>query len=219
MVFVHIARPAGLQFRRIQWRARRLCMGLAVLRVHRLSGVAHAGTRGAAGAVGSPVRLAVLEAGMPPHASTPLFDVPTAPGMETVVISAGAPIDGNRAVAAAEPTHLVGYATVIGQLARASLAGELDIRPVRVSTNSEPLLDEDRQAIARRGTRRFTTCGVHRDRRAGGRLRRRRGAACLRGRGCPGTRRRQRRARRSRRAGRPNAGHRTCQSHIPVHSL
>jgi phenylacetate-CoA ligase len=93
-------------------------------------------------------RLAVLAAGMPPHASTPLFDVPTAPGMETVVIPAGAPIDETiGAVAAVEPTHLVGYATVVGQLARASLAGRLDIRPVRVSTNSEPLLGEDRQAI------------------------------------------------------------------------
>jgi phenylacetate-coenzyme A ligase PaaK-like adenylate-forming protein len=96
----------------------------------------------------SPARLAVLAAGMPPHASTPLFDVPTAPGMETVVIPAGAPIDEIiAAVAAADPTHLVGYATVVGQLARASAAGRLDIRPVRVSTNSEPLLDEDREAI------------------------------------------------------------------------
>ncbi len=96
----------------------------------------------------SPAKLAVLSAGTPPHASTPLFDVPTSPVMETVVIPAGAPIDATIAsVAAVEPTHLVGYATVIGQLARASLAGRLDIHPVRVSTNSEPLLDEDRQAI------------------------------------------------------------------------
>jgi phenylacetate-CoA ligase len=92
--------------------------------------------------------LAVLAAGVPPHASTPLFDVPTAPGMETVVIAAGAPFDDVlAAVAAARPTHLVGYASVIGRLARASLAGQLDVRPVRVSTNSEPLLHEDRQAI------------------------------------------------------------------------
>jgi phenylacetate-coenzyme A ligase PaaK-like adenylate-forming protein len=96
-----------------------------------------------------PTRLAVLEAGMPPHASTPLFDVPTAAGMETVVIAAGAPFDDVRAaVAAARPTHLVGYPSVIGRLARAVLAGELDCRPVRVSTNSEPLLDEDREAMA-----------------------------------------------------------------------
>jgi phenylacetate-CoA ligase len=98
--------------------------------------------------VSRPARLAVLEAGVPPHASTPLFDVPTAPGMETVVIAAGAPFDEVlAAVAAAQPTHLVGYPTVIGRLARAALDGELRIEPVRVSTNSEPLLDEDRQAI------------------------------------------------------------------------
>jgi phenylacetate-coenzyme A ligase PaaK-like adenylate-forming protein len=96
-----------------------------------------------------PTRLAVLEAGMPPHASTPLFDVPTAPGMQTVVIAAGAPYDEVlAAVAVANPTHLVGYPSVIGRLARSVLAGELDCHPVRVSTNSEPLLDEDRRAIA-----------------------------------------------------------------------
>lgn len=94
-------------------------------------------------------RLAVLEAGVPPHASTPLFDVPTAPGMQTVVIAAGAPFDEVlAAVAAAAPTHLVGYPSVIGRLARAAAAGDLDCRPVRVSTNSEPLLEEDREAIA-----------------------------------------------------------------------
>ncbi len=95
-----------------------------------------------------PTRLAVLEAGVPPHASTPLFDVPTAAGMETVIIAAGAPFDEVlAAVSAARPTHLVGYASVVGRLARATLAGELRLNPVRVSTNSEPLLDEDRQAI------------------------------------------------------------------------
>lgn len=95
-------------------------------------------------------RLAVLSAGVPPHASTPLFDVPTAPGMQTVVIAAGAPFDEVlSAVAAAQPTHLVGYPTVIGRLARATIAGDLPIGPVRVSTNSEPLLDEDRQAVTR----------------------------------------------------------------------
>jgi phenylacetate-coenzyme A ligase PaaK-like adenylate-forming protein len=95
-----------------------------------------------------PARLAVLEAGVPPHASTPLFDVPTAEGMQTVVIAAGAPFDEVlAAVVAAQPTHLVGYPSVIGRLARAALAGDLRIKPVRVSTNSEPLLDEDREAI------------------------------------------------------------------------
>ena len=100
------------------------------------------------GQASAPTRLAVLEAGMPPHASTPLFDVPTAEGMQTVVIAAGAPFEQVlAAVAAARPTHLVGYPSVIGRLARAASANDLDCCPVRVSTNSEPLLDEDRQAI------------------------------------------------------------------------
>ena len=96
----------------------------------------------------APARLAVLEAGEPPHASTPLFDVATEPGMQTVVIPAAAPFEQVlHAVARAQPTHLVGYASVIGRLARAASAGDLAIRPVRVSTNSEPLSDEDRDAI------------------------------------------------------------------------
>jgi phenylacetate-coenzyme A ligase PaaK-like adenylate-forming protein len=41
----------------------------------------------------------------------------------------------------------VGYASVIGRLARATIAGDLAIRATRVSTNSEPLSDEDRDAI------------------------------------------------------------------------
>ena len=95
-----------------------------------------------------PARLVVLEAGEPPHASTPLFDVATGPLMETVVIPAAAPFDRVlRAVADARPTHLVGYASVIGRLARAGIARELKIRPARVSTNSEPLSEEDRDAI------------------------------------------------------------------------
>src|SRR5205823_12449627 len=44
-----------------------------------------------AGPLAGRSRLAVLEAGEPPHASTPLFDVITAEGMETVVIPGGAP--------------------------------------------------------------------------------------------------------------------------------
>ncbi len=95
-------------------------------------------------------RLAVLCAGEPPHASTPLFDIPITADTETVVIGAGAPFDEVlAAVAQARPTQLVGYASVIGRLAHAALAGELDIRPSRVSTNSEPLNEDDREAITR----------------------------------------------------------------------
>jgi phenylacetate-CoA ligase len=101
-----------------------------------------------AGSGDRPARLAVLAAGEPPHASTPLFDIATGPSMETVVIPAAAPFEQILGtVSDARPTHLVGYATVIGRLAHASIAGELSIRPVRVSTNSEPLSEEDRGAI------------------------------------------------------------------------
>ncbi len=102
----------------------------------------------AAGTESDPALLAVLESGEPPHASTPLFDVATGPAVRTVVIPAAAPFAQVRAaVADARPTHLVGYASVVGRLARASIAGELDVRPVRVSTNSEPLSEEDHDAI------------------------------------------------------------------------
>ena len=47
----------------------------------------------AAGTDGRLARLAVLEAGEPPHASTPLFDVAAGPSTSTVVIPAGAPFD------------------------------------------------------------------------------------------------------------------------------
>jgi phenylacetate-CoA ligase len=102
----------------------------------------------ASGSYPRPARLAVLEAGEPPHASTPLFDIATGPLMETVVVPAAAPFEQVLgAVTDARPTHLVGYASVIGRLARATIAGDLDIRPIRVSTNSEPLSAEDRDAI------------------------------------------------------------------------
>jgi phenylacetate-CoA ligase len=101
-----------------------------------------------AGAGTRPGRLAVLEAGGPPHASTPLFDVPITAGMQTIVIPAAQSFDELvAAVQRAQPTQLVGYASVVGRLARAAVAGRLEIAPVRVSTNSEPLTAEDRDAI------------------------------------------------------------------------
>jgi phenylacetate-CoA ligase len=67
-------------------------------------------------------RLVVLAVVEPPHASRPLFDVPTTEGMDTVVVAAGQPFEQIRsAVAEARPTHLVGYASVLARLARASL--------------------------------------------------------------------------------------------------
>ena len=102
----------------------------------------------ASGTDRSAARLAVLAAGEPPHASTPLFDIATEPATRTVVIPAAAPFDEVlRVVADTRPESLVGYSSLIGRLARAAMAGDLEIRPVRVSTNSEPLSEEDRDAI------------------------------------------------------------------------
>ena len=47
MVFVHARRLSGVQFGWLQRRSGRLRLGLAVLRVRRVSGLAHAGTGGA----------------------------------------------------------------------------------------------------------------------------------------------------------------------------
>jgi hypothetical protein len=85
------------------------------------------------------------------------------------------------AVADARRTHLVGYASVIGHLARAAIAGELDVRPVRVSTKSEPLSEEDRDAMeVALGHARPQPLGLDRDWRPGSRLRPRRWSSHLR---------------------------------------
>jgi phenylacetate-CoA ligase len=53
------------------------------------------------------------------------------------VIPAAEPFDQVlRAVADARPTHLVGYASVIGHLAREAIAGEPDIRRGRAPSRS-----------------------------------------------------------------------------------
>ena len=65
-----------------------------------------------------------------------------------------------RAVGDARPTHLVGYASVIGRLARAAIAGELHIRPVRVSTNWSCSVRRTAMRSTLRGVRRSTTSGA-----------------------------------------------------------
>jgi phenylacetate-CoA ligase len=95
-------------------------------------------------------RMAVIAAGAPPHASTPLFNTAINPAMKTVVVPAS--LDDDELVArvrAVDPTHIVGYASVVVRLARHTLAGDLDIGPTYVSTNSEPLPAEGREAIER----------------------------------------------------------------------
>jgi phenylacetate-coenzyme A ligase PaaK-like adenylate-forming protein len=90
----------------------------------------------------------VVTSGVPPHASTPLFSVDVEPPMETVVFPVSRPL--TEIVAAMNefrPTHLIGYSSVIGDLAAEAADGRLRIAPLRVATNSEPLLPETRALI------------------------------------------------------------------------
>jgi phenylacetate-coenzyme A ligase PaaK-like adenylate-forming protein len=92
----------------------------------------------------------VVTSGVPPHASTPLFSVDIEPPMQTVVFPVGRPIaETVAAMNRVQPTHLIGYSSVIAYLAEEAEAGRLRIRPLRVATNSEPLLPEARELISR----------------------------------------------------------------------
>ena len=92
----------------------------------------------------------VVTSGVPPHASTPLFSVSVEPPMETAVFPVSRPLaETVAAMNELQPTHLIGYSSVIGDLAAEADEGRLRIRPLRVATNSEPLLPEARALIER----------------------------------------------------------------------
>lgn len=46
-----------------------------------------------------------------------------------------------------QPTHLIGYSSIINELAYRALGGNLTISPQRISTNSEPLEEETRALV------------------------------------------------------------------------
>jgi phenylacetate-coenzyme A ligase PaaK-like adenylate-forming protein len=92
----------------------------------------------------------VVTSGVPPHASTPLFSVDVDPPMQTAVFPVSRPVSETvEAMNEAQPTHLIGYSSVIGDLAAEAAEGRLRIAPLRVATNSEPLLPETRSLIER----------------------------------------------------------------------
>lgn len=102
----------------------------------------------ARGVIGRPRRRAVITAGVPPHASTPLFSARLDPAEQVAVFSVLLPFDQlAERVGRARPDHLIGYPSMIHRLAEAQARGQLDIAPSRVSTNSEPLTDEARAAF------------------------------------------------------------------------
>ena len=136
VVLLYVVRLPGVQLRRIQRRSWAVRVVLGAVRDARVFGVADAGARRAqATRRGRAAR---------PDASCRARGRRTAAREYPSVRRGDRPPDGDgghpsgcsvRAgagrVAAVMPTHLVGYASVIGRLARASIAGELDIRPVR----------------------------------------------------------------------------------------
>ncbi len=93
-------------------------------------------------------KAAVLVAPSPLHASNPLFTINVDPSMEPHLISGDRPIDTIcQRLNKLQPTHLIGYASVIEELSHEALFGKLKIEPQRISTDSEPLDEEARSSI------------------------------------------------------------------------
>lgn len=94
-----------------------------------------------------PMKLATIEAPTLLHGSTHLFTINVRPEIEVKTLSAVEPlVKLNNILTEYKPNYLVGYASVVAELARDQLKGDMDIQPRWVSTNSEPL-DEDMRSI------------------------------------------------------------------------
>jgi len=92
--------------------------------------------------------LAVVEAGETVHGSPFVFSVSPDPGMKVEWFPAATPMKELVAqLNAAQPTHINGFSSAIGELASEARAGNLKISPIRITTNSEPLLPETRTAV------------------------------------------------------------------------
>ena len=92
-----------------------------------------------------PRRTAVICAGSYVHGSRFLFPTMLDRDREARVFPAGRPIPELVAgLNEYQPDRLVGYASVIHELCAEACARRLKISPQRISTNSEPLLDEAR---------------------------------------------------------------------------
>ena len=94
------------------------------------------------------IKMAVLEAPSLLHGSKHLFTVNYAPN---IIVKSLSSLDGSdkqhNVLNKFQPDYLVGFASVIAELAHAQLKGELDISPRWIATNSEPLDEEMKQVI------------------------------------------------------------------------
>ncbi|MCP3679456.1 MAG: hypothetical protein GY782_04000, partial [Gammaproteobacteria bacterium] len=94
-------------------------------------------------------RLVALTAPTALHASTFLYAFPLDRQIESHHLPAN--ISTNELIATIErinPTHLIGFTSVINRLAQLVKLGQLSCSPQRVSVNSEPLDDETRELIS-----------------------------------------------------------------------
>ena len=166
-------------------------------------------------------RLAVLTAGVPPHASTPLFDVPTIAGMDTVVIEAGAPFDEVLAAVEMLRSH-----PPRGLRQRHRPTGPRFVGgrpPTSDPRGSAPTQNRCCPKTATRsstpGMRPCTISGAQRNSACRPSAAVWAGTAHLRGRSDPRTRRRHRCARGARRTGGSHAGHRSLEPYVPIHPV
>ena len=92
-----------------------------------------------------PRRTAVICAGSFVHGSRFLFPTMLDPAREARIFPAGRPLPELIAgLNEYQPDRLVGYASIIQEVCAEARDRRLNIRPQRISTNSEPLLDEAR---------------------------------------------------------------------------
>jgi phenylacetate-CoA ligase len=92
-----------------------------------------------------PRRTAVICAGSFVHGSRFLFPTMLDPAREVRIFPADRPIpDLIVGLNEYQPDRLMGYASIIQEVCAEAREGRLKIRPRRISTNSEPLLDEAR---------------------------------------------------------------------------
>lgn len=92
-------------------------------------------------------RTAVICAGSYLHASRMLFPSSPDPEREIKVFPAGTPMrEMVGALNAYQPDRIISYSSVLEELCAEAVEGQLNIKPNRVSANSEPLTQEAREA-------------------------------------------------------------------------
>ena len=89
---------------------------------------------------GKQLRVASIAAIKPVHLSETVFALPVLSEMESLALSALAPIDDLvRELNHYQPTHLNGYPSAITRLANQAIKGTLNISPQRILVGAEPL--------------------------------------------------------------------------------